>query len=439
MTSPRSSERILLAIRCRSWLLQPLSSSWCVLGWLFATVVFVGMATLLGGPVDNDASVSVYPAWALAHGSLACAFAPAQFSYPSPAPLYPLLSGALVALFRIGHNVAFPPLNLLGPHCSTAIAAMYRWSFHASALTPTLRMGYVGWLVVLAGLVALLRVSGRGRQRWEPLAVLMAASAPPLYMCLLEYFHPQDLVAFGLALAGLACVLTGRWTWAGFLLGLAVTCHQFTLLVLVPLLVVAPRRELSRLFGAAVATVLVVAVPLIMLTSGRAFTSVAVGTGALPDVNTVLDQMPIHGSVLVTLSRFLPIAISALISWWAARRLGSLVLDPVPMVSLVATSLALRLVFEVNLWGYYFMAVSIALIALDVIRGRIRVTFVVWLAVVSVISMRGGLTDYPANRAVPVWLWQLVLVPSAVALASGPLVSLVRDRERHKQLLIDTL
>jgi hypothetical protein len=41
------------------------------------------------------------------------------------APLYPLLSSAGAFLARIGGGIAFPSSGDFGPHCSTAINAMY--------------------------------------------------------------------------------------------------------------------------------------------------------------------------------------------------------------------------------------------------------------------------------------------------------------------------
>src|ERR1035438_9457021 len=50
-------------------------------------------------------------------------------------------------------------------------------------------------------------------------------------------FHPQDLLAMGLILCGVASVLRDRWVLAGVLMGLALTSQQFSILVLVVLLV----------------------------------------------------------------------------------------------------------------------------------------------------------------------------------------------------------
>ena len=147
-----------------AWLDAPLSTLSCVIGWLAATGVFLGLASFLGGPAEGDAPESVYSTWAIAHGDIACAVPRitthgiASIARPSSiaTPLWPLISGAFDALIRIGHNVPFPSQRALGPHCSTALAAMYKWSVQSGAALPTVRIGYLCWFVLMGGVVALL-------------------------------------------------------------------------------------------------------------------------------------------------------------------------------------------------------------------------------------------------------------------------------------------
>jgi hypothetical protein len=106
---------------------------------------------------------------------------------------------------------------------------------------------------------------------------------------------------------------------------------------------------------------------------------------------------------------FLPIALSILLAWWAMRRLGSAVLEPLPLVSLVATSLSLRLVFEDHMIGYYPMAMAVSLVMLDVIRGRISLYMVAWLGLVA-------LAFYPLPwefRPTELRDWLLILAAAA--------------------------
>ena len=66
------------------WLSKPLSRVGCVIGWTVATLLFLGIVTLLGGPVVGDASQTFYSTWSVEHGRLACLYAPLVHVPTSP-------------------------------------------------------------------------------------------------------------------------------------------------------------------------------------------------------------------------------------------------------------------------------------------------------------------------------------------------------------------
>jgi len=489
----------------KRWLNSPIPEIWCAIGWVCASVVYYGLVTLLGGPTEGDSSESVYSTWAIAHGDLACAyphlgvyhFNNLASPFALTGPLYPLVTGAAAAVLRIGSAVAFPPRPELGANCSHAFVAFFNWSVSSSAILPTIRLSYLMWPILLAGTVSLVRATGRGRRRWELLAVLMVACTPSVLVCLTFFFHPQDLLAMGLILAGLACGLRKRWVWAGVLLGLACLAQQYALLVAAPLLVIAPGRERLKYAGGAAVGVAVIAVPFIVATSGRAIKNLLLGSSRVGIINrstggTVLWEANIRGSLLFLLSRVAPIVAAMALAWWASKRLGPGLLTSVPLLSVVAASLAFRLVFEENLFVYYFMAISVALVVLEVASGHIRGTVLAWLALVSVAfnpvhagffsNLTGHTLDlYYATpivifalvavtvmydavhhrvRAykimwlllaaltcesklwgmrtpvfdVPHWLWQVILVPTALVLATGPLLALIRQGRQNVEV-----
>jgi hypothetical protein len=480
-----------------SWLIRPISSIWCVFSWLGASAIFFGLADALGGPTEGDAAESVYSTWAVAHGHLACIYPQGTFRtnnladpFALTAPLYPLLSGAVAALLRIGRSVAFPSTNQLGPQCSTAFREMFGWSVKSSAILPTIRLSFIVWPILLGGTIMLLRAVGRGRCGWEPMAVFLLACTPPVLMCLVSFFHPQDLLAMGLALGALAFARNSRWLSAGLLIGLAFTSQQFVLLIAAPLLVIAPTRDKLRFALAALCSAAIVDVPLIAATSGQAFRTILLGSNRVGESfrstgGTLLWELNLRGSTLFVVSRIVPVVAAMLLAGWASRRIGSKILESVPLISLVATSLALRLVFEDNLFGYYFMAVSVALVLLDVARGQIRGQTIAWIGLVTlafnpvhwgfysnwtpwdkqffqslptvfmVLALVSMTLDafhrrFHVYKAVwmvivaltcdsqiwgmsqsilvlPNWLWQVVLVPAAVFLSVGPLISSKRE------------
>jgi hypothetical protein len=471
-----------------SWFVRPLSGWWCALGWLVATGVFIGLIQLLGGPSGGDAFESIYATLAVAHGHLSCMYPPHPRTAPDfVAPMYPLVSGALDAIGQVGHGRAFPTSAALGPGCKHAIAVVIPWGVKSDAILPSLNVGYVVWLFLLTGAVMLLRASGRGRCGWEPTTVIGLAVLPPVWMGVEVYFHPQDLMAMGFGLAALACALRAQWAAAGVLVALAVLTQQFALLIALPLLIVAPsRKRLPYVAGAAIGAVAII-VPLLVITSGSAASWIFVGTGNTPGQGgTWVWELGLHGIPLVLLSRILPLLLSAVISAWVVWRVREAALRPAVLIALVAVSLSLRLVFEQNVFGYYYLALAVSLLLLDVVRGRIRDTMVAWQAlvfiaysegVVSIVMWRQGwgqdarhwipvvimiaallviidqilrhqirwnlliwvglvvgalivwpVSTNPLRHQPPTWLWQVILVSSGFLLAAVPLRRMVRDQ-----------
>jgi hypothetical protein len=409
-----------------------LSDGWCFVGWLAASIIFIGGTQLIGGPTSGDAADSLNTTWAISHGALSCAYAPRnQFGLPFTGPLYPWISGGLAALVRIGHRAPFPTSADFGAHCATAVSSMYYWTLRSGALKPTLLLGYAGWFVLLVGVITILRRTGRGRSGWEPLTVILLAIVPPVFMSLREYFHPQDLLAMGLILCGVACAQRGAWFCAGICLGLAFTSQQFTLLALAPLAVIAPKDQLAKLTTATLGAVVVVMAPLALFAPRASLAAVLTGSGTTWTSATILDLTHLSGPLLFLCSRFVPIAAAMLLAWWAQHRLGAALLEPIPLLSLIATSLSLRLVLEVNLWGYYFMAVAVAVLLVDVLRGQLRLSYFAWLILI-VLAFRpviGANSSWAAESTwwLPLWAWQLVLAPGAVYLAFSPLAHTVKS------------
>jgi hypothetical protein len=462
------------------WLDRPISSTWCVLGWVWSTVMYVGIVGLLGPQSQVDTKESVFSTWSIAHGRFGCAYPPAgTYHFKGTAlipPVWPLLSGGVAALAHIGTGVPFPSRAALGGSCTHAITAMSAWSVRAGALEPTMKVGLLGWLVLLAGMVALLRSVGRGRRRWEPATVALMACAPPVLMPILQVFHPQDLVVMGLVLGALACLRLDRWAWAGALLGLAVVTQQFAWLVLAPVIVIAPAARRARLLVPAAGVTALVVVPFIVASAGRALRPVVLGSGNTPSTGgTVLWETHLQGTLLVVVSRLFPILASVALAWWAARRLGPRAFEPVPLLSLLATCLCFRLAFEENLFGYYLMAVTVMLLALAVaqrrcdgailgwialtalvfnpipmtymfryyyaplfmvilscglvaglLRHTIRWHLLLWLALAACFDASSSLTGLPQTVDHSTWLWQIIFVLSGVALSVGPLLAAAR-------------
>ena len=287
----------------------------------------------------------------------------------------------------------------------------------------------------------------------------------------------------GFVFAAMACACRGRWIGAGILVALAVLTQQFALLVAAPLFVLAPAKGRISYAAAALTTAALVVLPILMVTSGNALRAITLGTG-----DNVPSAAPWSGSCALrrTARAALPgdaHAVSVALAWWVSRRLGPAALQPATLVSVMAISLGLRLVFEENLFPYYLMALAVSLVLLDVVRGYVRSSTIAWLTAVTLVfcffrnvSFESlGLGGY-VNALVPllflapalallvfrtprgsgtrnllpwlgvsmcalltwpgheppyglrsvVWFWQMALIVSGIMLAAGPLLADIR-------------
>jgi Glycosyltransferase family 87 len=479
-----------------AWLDREMNPRSVALAVVASMALFVGVVLFLGGPTQGDVAESAYSTWAIAHGDFACSYPGAQVGhfptiaepFASTAPLYPLLAGGLSALIRIGHHVPFPPASRMGHGCARADEAILKWSIRSSAIGPTLNLSYASGILAILGAAFLLSATPQWRRGRSAVALALIGLSPALLMTFLDTFHPQDVLAMGLVLAAGGATLRGRPLLTGALLGLAITSQQFALLALAPLIVAAEPRHRRSVLGATAVAVALIGLPLVIVTSGRALGPViagssrvtAGGANALAHGGTILFATGVHGAAVFIVSRLVPLAATAGLSLYVARRWGSRPVPPGDLLSLVAACLGARLVFEVNLFGYYFMAVGVALVAADAVAGRLRPTVLGWLALtagafnlvpwgffsnwtvfgnhyhadvpgaIAVVATVVGvgavfrrrlawwlpagillvvltcipeLWGHTAGLGIlPTWAWQLILVPTAMLLAVQPLV-----------------
>ncbi len=453
------------------WLAAPISGISCLMGWAVASALFCLVVLRLGGISLDDSYESVYSTWSIAHGQFACAF-PRGFNVT--APMYPLISGGIAGFTHIGNATPFPARALAGPRCNWAFVSLDAWSQRSDVIIRTARIGLLGWISLMGGAVAALRTTRYGRSRWEPFTLVLLACLPPVFTCVQSTFHPEDLLAMGLALGAIACARRDLWAWAGLLAGLAVLSQQFTALVAIPLFVLAPAGRRLRYTTTAALTVAALSAPIIAVTNGQAAHAIFLGTGTSHGVGgALLSQLRLRHAVAATMSRLFPLVLSAVATWWVAQRLGDRVRSAPIMLSLVAFSLGSRLLFEQQIFEYYFMALTVTLVLGDAARGRLRPSLVGWLfavpvslsadiswaarfadvihlaaallALVAIVDI--ALTAAAARRLVPWvlllacavatavpfggpprWLWQIVLVGWGLVLACTPVVAELRHR-----------
>jgi hypothetical protein len=341
---------------------------------------------------------------------------------PIVAPLFPLLAGALEAPWHRGHAAAHAGTA----RCSEILATNLRWKHYGPSRETLVVIGAATWFVLAAGAIFALRASRRARTRWEALTLIGLAIAPPIFMCLSFEFHPEDLLCVGLLLVSARFVATGRAEAAGVAAAAAVLSQQFALLAVVALVVAAPRELRVRLVAAGALVGVIVLGALAIATSGRVLSALG-GVGFTPPAgNTWISQLAWgHGGVFV-LSRVVPIAAALATALWARRRLGERLGEPRALCALLAAALAWRLVFEVNLYGYYFMAVVATLIVAVALGGRIRLSLLAWIVLIALSYPPFGFAPNWVLGGPTGWFEPLLLALAGLALAVRELVSVER-------------
>lgn len=476
-----AATRPVVGGRLAARLSRPVRPFAVVMGWIGSSIVFLLVATALGGPTEGDSAEVVYGTWAIAHGHLACVYPVVSHHVPTAvlavpfalaAPLYPIFAGLLAFALRIGHAVPYPSTAALGPGCVHGFSAAYHWVASSGAILPTVRLGYATWVVLLAGLAYLVRSTPLRDTGWEVLSGFMVAVSPPVVMSLTYFFHPQDLLAMGLVLAATGAFVRERFALCGVLAGLALSAQQFAVLAVVVLVVLAGRRSAIRLIAGIAAAVVVIDTPFVVVSGWRAVRTAALGSSRVGLISgahggTVLFATGLTGPADFVLARVAPIAGAALLAWWARRAVRSDLSNGV-LVVLVTAGLWLRLAFEVNLFGYYFMATLVGLAVVetlrrevgrdvvafvgllmvafnpehiafisnltsyglslyydlpiivlglgvvtllyDTVRRRFSPTLVLWLAIVTLAGQTHLFGRYTPFWAFPEWAWQIVLV-----------------------------
>lgn len=368
------------------------------------------IAAVQGGINSGDSSEVLTPTWAMAHRNFACVFPNAGTGgHIYAAPLYSIVTALISALLRIGHSVPFPTLTHSRGTCAGSIPLILNWASRSGATHPTMLIGYMAPFVLLLGALSIFAVTPIWGTPWEVIVLVALALTPAIYSSFIFYFHPQDLLAVGLLLVAVAAVLSHRWALGGILLGFAFTAQQFALLVVILLVVIAPSDKRGRLaLGASAAILSVTAsLTLIALPSQRmsVLRTILLGSDRIvlgtnhfaSDGGTVLFAANLHGDLLFVISRIMPLLAVGALALWAYCRLGSCVLKPVIMLSLVGLSFSARLVFEENLFAYYFLAVAVMMILVDATVGHLRASTLTWLSV-----QEFGL--YPTSGYAPKWV-----------------------------------
>ncbi len=400
-----------------------------LLGWL----VFLFLLYLRGGPTVRDDHVTLYSSWMMAHGSASCAYrvpSPAD-DYPMSAPLFTLLETGLQWVTRVGFSHPYPGGLVALDGCRHDYAALNSWLSGTGIARRTLWLGTVVWPLLAAAGVWLVRVRRAGAS-WLDWRVVGVFSLWPVYsLPFLEYYHPQDVLALAALLGALAALESRRFELAGVLGALAFLSQQNVALALLVLLLMVPTpRAWRRFLTGALVTAILVVTPLVVLGGPGALHAVVTGTGLNdnPVYSTWMGQLGIYGGHALVISRAGPLVLGVLGLWWWWDRHGA----PTPPVvlDLVACTFALRLALEENLWSYYSVGLVTCWILSDLLHRRRRPGPWIWSLIVSVLPWTATtpVIDSLHLDTLPVWVWQLLLLPTALLLSVQPLWARTRPR-----------
>jgi len=408
--------------RAAAWLARPVSGVACAVAWCLATLLFVGLTfAWTGALTERDANLVDVPAASIAHGQWHCGF-----EVSNTPPLYPLLVAGYASALHVGAGTPFP---LPFPHesCLDVSWQQENWLSDSHAAGRLLPASLLVWPVLLAGFVGLLRASKRGRTRLEIVGVCLLGLIPQLGYCFSMWFHPAEILALGLGLASLALVFSNRWALGGVAAGLAVAAHQLGLLVVLVLLLVAPRPAYRRLVPACALTILVVCLPVIVLSKGGAISGMVFNGVTELHFGSLVSSLPLRGFMLAVLSRGSPFVGTLVAGLLLRRSLGTKVTSPHVAVTLLVLASMLRLTFEVAMFGYYLAWAAVTLLALDLVVGRLRLVTLGWIVGSAIIFPPVPPVNYPFSQLHPVPA-QAVVVFTGLALVLVELRSFLRNQ-----------
>ncbi|MDE2502898.1 MAG: hypothetical protein KGL18_07985, partial [Burkholderiales bacterium] len=174
--------------------------------------------------------------------------------------------------------------------------------------------------------------------------------------------------------------------------------------------------------------------PLVAVAGGRVASAAAFGSSRVtPGARTfatsggsLVWELHLQGPALFALSRVAPLVVAGTAALWARRRFGDAVARPEVVVALLGLAFFSRVLLDQNFIHYYLAPGAVALVLVEVLRGRFRGDAVVWLGLSSVmgaafppsVDLRfdlAGLSDY-----------QLLYLVALAAFATAVVVGLVR-------------
>ncbi len=417
MTPPTSTDS--------AWARAPVSPTSTALVFVASFVTFMGIILWTWGMSPADSGTVLPSATLWAHGLGACALVTPTSSsaaYPLSGPVFPLLDALFQWVLRLGHDVPFPA-HLGARHCAQAYNGAFTWATKGPLAVKELDLGFVTWPVLALGALSLLRTSNRARTRDEWWLLLALAVSPGALFAFMDYYHPEDLLALGLALACAAALRREHFVVGGTLGALAFASQQNVVLILMVCTVLLPHgRAWWRVGLGGTLTLVALVVPLTLWSGTHVFRDTLIGTGLTdaPAYGTWMAQLGLSGVPALWISRFGPLLTSLGLVVWLYRRRP---LSPQTYRILRSGIQSAARVRRKHL-GLLRARALVCWTLTGVLRGRLSASVVVWAALLVLSTgLDSGELILPGRLDVQErpWWFQLVLLPLALVISVNDL------------------
>jgi hypothetical protein len=299
-------------------------------------------------------------------------------------------AGPAIAALIAGHVHRALELQPLMGSFSLLVRAPFAWLAHAAGAGEQgiYRAGVVPCLAAAAALgVGLARLGGG--ERGEALLIPVLAVLTPASLAAVKDGHPEELLTSALCVGAVLLAMSGRPALAGLALGLALASKQWAVLAVLPVLLAAGPGRRIRLATAAVATALVLTLPLV-LGNGHAFGATTHNAATAQRVatrSTVWFLVATRDRIRLHLPPGMPSSLAVYeVPYWTARVSHPLiVLLAVPLslavwlrrpsrygeaLALLTLLFLLRCVLDPADNEYYHAPLLISLLAWEALAGR---------------------------------------------------------------------
>ncbi len=348
----------------------------------FILFVIIRSTGAYGVTYNRDFPQTTNPAVAVAQGKLSCAYDGSIVNDANP--LYPLILALSLRVFASSRDISqlFEVDSTVCANPNPQISLTDNLASHIVIDT-----SLITWLVVAFGLIYVLQKSRR-KDSWFLVYALFGLSLMPFFSASLSIFlHPEDVLAIGLVLISTGAMLREKWMLSGIFAGLALDSKLIAVPYILVLFILIPGKSRIRFAMAAVVVSALILSPfLITLPSTILVFSGHYALTFLISAPSIMWYLKgIFGSHTAIASRGLPVVLAAVFSIIFKLKLPNVFKNTEAVVVLLCACAILRVFFEVEVFAYYLMPISITFFLVVLIYGRGYMLYLFWSFVTALI------------------------------------------------------